>query len=269
MSWGAISTSSIGDAERLGDELREDRLGALPHLGRRGEDPDPAFGGQLERHDRGELDLAGTREAGAVPGEGQADPAGDPRSFGPQRRSRDRARAGTSAAIAPGPLAQALELGRLGRPLEDLLAGHALAQDLAGRGRVAEPVDVPAADLQRREAQPVGDPVEVRLGRELDLRRPEAAEGAVGRRVRARRAGADADVRAAVRAAGVDGAPAQDDRRERAVRAAVHDDLDVLGEEPAVARSRRSGAGRWPGGAWSWPRCPRGGRRSCGPAGSP
>ena len=117
---------------------------------------------------------------------------------------------------------------------EDLLAGHALAQHLAGRGRVAEPVDVPPPDLERRDAELLRDPVEVGLGRELDLRRPEAAERAVRWRVRARRPGADPDVRAAVRAAGVDGAAAQDDRRERAVRPAVHDHLDVLGQDPAV-----------------------------------
>ncbi len=55
----------------------------------------------------------------------------------------------------------------------------------------------------------------------------------------------------AVRAAGVDRPTGQDDRRERAVRAAVHDDLDVLGEEPAVrgharpvAHDRRMALGR-------------------------
>ena len=110
-----------------------------------------------------------------------------------------------------------------------------VAQDLAGRRRVAEPVDVAPADLERGHAERVGDPVELGLGGELGLWRPEAAERAVGRRVRARRPGADPHVRAAVRAAGVDGAARQDDRGERAVRAAVHDDLDVLGDEPAVA----------------------------------
>ena len=38
--------------------------------------------------------------------------------------------------------AQALELARLGGALEDLLAGHAVAQDLAGRRRVTDVVDV-------------------------------------------------------------------------------------------------------------------------------
>ena len=151
-------------------------------------------------------------------------------------RARDRCPSPRAAAARRAVRARRrLELRRLGRPLEDLLAGDAVAQDLAGRGRVAEPVDVAAPDVERRDAELLGDPVEVGLGRELGLRRPEAAERAVGRRVRARRPGPDADVRAAVRAAGVEGAARQDDRRERAVRAAVHDDLDVLGDERAVA----------------------------------
>ncbi len=130
---------------------------------------------------------------------------------------------------------EALELAGLGGALEDLLAGHARAQDLAGRRRVAEHVDVAPPDLERTEPQRVGDPVEVGLGRELGLRRPEAAERAVGRRVGPRRPGADAHVRAAIRPARVDRAARQDDRRQRAVRAAVHHDLDVLGDQPAVA----------------------------------
>ena len=82
----------------------------------------------------------------------------------------------------------------------------------------------------------LGDAVDLHLGRELGLRRAESAERAVGRRVRGHRAAADADVRAAVRAAGVERAARQHDRRQRAVGAAVHDDLDVLRHEPAVAR---------------------------------
>ena len=89
--------------------------------------------------------------------------------------------------------------------------------------------------LERADPERLGDPVEVGLGGELGLRRPEPTECAVRRRVRARRAGADPDVRAAIRAAGVDRAARQDDGRQRAVRAAVHHDLDVLGDEPAVA----------------------------------
>ena len=73
---------------------------------------------------------------------------------------------------------------RLGRALEDLLAGHAVAQDLAGRGRVADAVDVAPADVERRDPELLGDAVEMDLGRELGLRRPESAEGAVGWRVR-------------------------------------------------------------------------------------
>ena len=225
----------IGDAERLADELREDRLGPLAHLGRGGQDADPALGGQLDRGHRGELDLA---RAGEARPRARRGPARCPwrsaprpvRSADPGRVPEPARRSRASAVLRP----QSRELGRLGRSLEDLLAGHAVAQDLAGRGRVAGVVDVAPPDLERREPELLGDPVEVGLGRELGLRRPEPAERAVGRRVGAGRAGPDPDVRAAIRSARVQRATRQDDRRERAVRPAVHDDLDVLGDEPAV-----------------------------------
>ena len=91
--------------------------------------------------------------------------------------------------------AQPFELAGLGRPLQDLLAGHAFAQDLAGRRHVTDPIDVAPADLERAQAEHLGDSVEVGLGGELDLRRPEPAKRAVGRRVGAGGACADPDVR--------------------------------------------------------------------------
>ena len=143
------------------------------------------------------------------------------------------------------------ELRGFGSPLEDLLAGHAVAQDLAGRGRVAGRVDVAPPDVERRDPELLGDPVEVGLGRELGLRRPEPAECAVGRRVRAGGLGPDPHVRAAVRAAGVDRASREDHGRQRAIGAAVHHDLDVLrderavvGDAGAVADDRRVALGR-------------------------
>ena len=114
----------------------------------------------------------------------------------------------------------------------------ALAQDLAGRRDAALAVQPALAQRRRRHAERVGDARDLELGGELGLRRAEAAEGAVGRRVRRHRAAADADVRALVRAARVEDAARQDDRRERAVRAAIHDDLDVLGDEAAVGAAR-------------------------------
>ena len=139
--------------------------------------------------------------------------------------------------------AEPLEVTGLDREPEDLLGGDALAEDLAGRRRVAGLVGVAPPDLGRAEAEPLGDPVQVGLDGELDLGRPEAAEGAVRRGVRAGRPGPDPDVRAAVRAARVECATREHDRRQGAVRAAVHDDLDVLGDERPVGRSRRSGGG--------------------------
>ncbi len=50
----------------------------------------------------------------------------------------------------------------------------------------------------------------------------------------------DVHVRHVVRAAGMDGRPAQDDRRQRAVGAAVEDQVDLLGHDPAVAHGARA-----------------------------
>ena len=80
------------DAERIGDELREDRLRALAHLGRRGQDADAAVIGQLERRDRCELDLAGAGEPCAVPGQRQADAGGHAGPIGPALAHRARLR---------------------------------------------------------------------------------------------------------------------------------------------------------------------------------
>ena len=75
----------------------------------------------------------------------------------------------------------------------------------------------------------------MRLDRELGLRRAEAAERAVGRRVRHRRPAADAHVVAAIGSGGVDHPARQHHRAERAVRAGVHHHVDVHRGEPAVA----------------------------------
>ena len=110
-----------------GDQLREDRLRPLAHLGRRGEDPDPAVGGQLEARDRAHLLLARAREPGAVPREREADPAGGAGA------------GGAGAARGGGLRARPLEPRRLGRPLEHLGARHVDAEDLLRRRHAARP----------------------------------------------------------------------------------------------------------------------------------
>ncbi len=203
-----------------------------------------------------------SREPGAVPAERDPD----------ARASSARSATGSPRRPGLGGVARAdpLELRAPRRPPRARRGAATLSRSTwpVARG-VALAVGVAAADLERRHAQRLGDAVEVGLGGELDLRRAEAAERAVGRRVGHGRARPDPDVRAAVRAAGVDAAARQHHRRERAVRAAVEDELDVLGDERAVARDAGPVADRPPGGASSSRRCPRGGRRSSAPAGRP
>jgi len=62
-----------GHGECLGHQLREDRLGPLPHLGGSGQDLDSPVGLQLDRGDRRELDLARAREPRAMPCERDPD----------------------------------------------------------------------------------------------------------------------------------------------------------------------------------------------------
>ena len=154
VSCGAISTSSTAMPSSAATNCGKDRLRPLPHLGRAGQDPDAALGGELEGGDARELHLAGAREAGAVPGEGHADPGRAPVAAGAERRTRARARSRPGAREPSSRSgSNAFELGRLGGALEHLLGGDALAQDLARRGLVAQPVQVAAADLERAEAE--------------------------------------------------------------------------------------------------------------------
>ena len=201
------------------------------------QDPDAAVRRQLERRDARELDLAAAGEAGAVPGEGEADPRRDAIAAGPQRRPGTCRCRPARSARALGPRPDALELGRLRGALQDLLARR---RSRAGPGRSASSspsrYSVPSADLERRDAERLGDPVTAgppprtrpAARRSRGTRRSAACSCAVAR-------AADPDVRAAIRPAGVERAARQDDRRQRAVRAAVHHDLDVLGHERAVA----------------------------------
>ncbi len=119
---------------------------------------------------------------------------------------------------------------------QHLVGGHAFAQDLAEGGRVALPVGPALAQLRGRDVQLIGDAGHLQLVGEADLRGAEPAEGAVGRRVGGHDAALDMDVGAVIRAARVEHAAREDDGAERAVRAAVHDDLDVLGDEPSIGR---------------------------------
>ena len=86
----------------------------------------------------------------------------------------------------------------------------------------------------------LGGPGDLHLGRELDLRRPEPAERAVGRRVGRHGTRPDPDVRDVVRATRMDRPAREDDRREGRVRAAVHDEVDVLRRDRPVAPDPRA-----------------------------
>ncbi len=225
------------DAELRGDELREDRLGALAHLRDRGEDRGSGRrrSSSTEATD-GQLDLAGAGEPGAVPGEREPDARRRPvrRSGAPRGHDAGAAAAPGSSVVRARTRSNSAASAARSRTS---LAGDALAQDLAGRGRIAEPVDVAAPHLERAQPERLGEPV--RSG--SPPRTPSAAPRSRGTR---RWVACSSRVaRPRIRTFGQRyGPPAwstprrQDDGGERAVGAAVHDDLDVLGDERPVAR---------------------------------
>ena len=156
---------------------------------------------------------------------------------GAQRAGRDGARA---AALRRAPArsrsrtrSKWLAATRL---LEDLLAGDALAQHLAGRGGVVDPVDVAPPQLGRAQVRARSA---IRFScvsaANSVCGAPKPRNAPFGRRVRPRRPARSRTFGQRYGPPAWSSAARQHDGRERAVRAAVHDDLDVLGDEPAVA----------------------------------
>jgi len=96
--------------------------------------------------------------------------------------------------------------------------------------------EVAAAQFVRREADDLGDAVEMALEREDALRRSESAEGAVRRHIGGDGAAANAHVGAVVRTGGVNRAARENDRRKSFVGAAVNGEVDFDREELAIAR---------------------------------
>ena len=137
-----------------------------------------------------------------------------------------------------------------------------LLQRLPGRRRVAEAEEVllAAARAGRCRASARSRSM-CRSMAQIGLRRAEAAEGAVRRRVRRDGERLDRDVLPAVGAAGVEGAAREDDGGERDVGAAVEEDRGSRRREASRRGRSRSRSRRARGGASSWPRRPPGGRR--------
>ena len=102
--------------------------------------------------------------------------------------------------------------GQLERALQDREAVGAIADRLAGGGRLAVSEQIDTPQLDGIDAERPGDHVHMPLARELRLGRPEPAERAERHRVREHGAAGDAHVIAGVRPRGVDDRARQDDR---------------------------------------------------------
>ena len=120
------------------------------------------------------------------------------------------------------------------RPLQDGDTVGAIPDHLARRGALAVADQVPAPELHRVESQRPGDHVHVPLASEERLRGAEPAERAERHRVREHGAPPDPHVLARIRSGGMDEPARQHHGRERPVRAAVEQHLDILGEETPV-----------------------------------
>jgi len=105
---------------------------------------------------------------------------------------------------------------------------------LAVRSELPLLIGVAAAHLQRVQPQGPGDPLQGALDDENPLRRPEAAEGGVGRQVRPAGPAHDAGRRDVVGVVGVEHAPLQDGQRQVHRGAAVGIELHVPGQEAAL-----------------------------------
>ena len=237
----------VPHAEGVGRDLREDGARPLADLGARGEDAHAPVGRPLGADDRREVLLARAGEPGAV--QECREPHAPPHRA---RRARSPRRSGRAWRSTRSPRAR----GRASPPMST-------------SSRTTCPVASVwpwRTKLRRRsssgdEAELRGDLVQVPLEREERLRRTEAAEGAVRGRVGRDGARPDADVVDVVGPGGVDAAAREDDLRQRRVRAAVDDEVDVERDDLARRASRPCGDACARGGAWSSPPCPRRGRR--------
>ena len=225
-----------GHAQRVGGDLREDRVRALADLGARGQHAHATVRRALGADHRGQVLLAGAREAGSVQERREAHAALD--------RAAGRVLDGETCA-ARVPVAR--RESAVEHPAHvDLVAHH-----LTGGERLALADEVATAQLVGRKAEPPRDDVEVPLEREEGLGSAEPAERAVRGRVRRHGPRADAHVIHVVGPCGVDAAAREHHLREGGIGAAVDHEVDVEGdqtplpgEKGAVARPRRVALGR-------------------------
>ena len=223
------------DVELGAGDLLEHRHQALADLGGGGVDlRDPALLGDQEAHagrrvvvePLGEGDvLEADREADAPPGALAVGGVGDAAR---QLAQVDRRAAGQGRQRHGAQLLEQLAHGR--GPVDDLPGGQAHA----GLQGVAQ------AQVHRIDLQGRGEPVHLRLVREGDLHRSEAAHRPAGRVVGVGDDRVDVRVRHVVGAAGEGGRVGHHGRAARRVGAAVQHDAGAHVDQPAVAGRRRA-----------------------------
>ena len=204
-------------AERVGADLRDDGVGALPDVDRALEQREPSVGLQAEPHRRriGERGVAA-----AVPHAGDADAAPQRPCGGGVESSGGRERFAPARA----------------QRLEARLETHAVGEDLAGDRGVARLQRIEDAKLEPVEAEPFGEFVEQLLLCERGLRHAEPAKGAGGNEMGVHRASDGAIVRHAIGARGMHRHAIGDGRTPGGVGAGVEVGREIHRRQPPVAR---------------------------------
>src|SRR5262249_24608611 len=127
-----------------------------------------------------------------------------------------------------------LVVGKFEGAVEQMAKVDFFFDNLIGRGGHAGLEKVALANFDGRNADDLSDSVHVAFHGEECLGSAESAKGAVRRRVRGDGLAANGDIGPVVRATRVDRAARENDRRQRGVRSAVHDDVNFAAKNFSV-----------------------------------
>ena len=212
-------------AERVGADLRDDGVRALADVD-----------GALEQREAARRASRPSRIVEGFDSEVLPQPYHMPATPTPRRSGP------AAAALNASASAQRVAPARAQR-LEARLEAHAVGEHLAGDGRLARLQRVEDAELQRIEAEPLGEFVEQLLLRERALRHAEAAKGAGGHEMGVHRARDGAIVRHAIGAGGVHRHAVGDGRAPGGIGAGVEIGGEIHRRRAARRASRRPSRG--------------------------
>src|SRR5216684_1839860 len=209
----------IVEVQSFCGDLREDRVRALTHFGAAGKHAHLAIVRGLNSDFGSEVFLARAGKARTVEKGGETD-------------------AFLDHCVATF-LLKSLALGVIAAELEGAVQQEVqvdlFTNDLIHGERLTFMNEIAAAQLVGSEADGFSDAVQVAFQSEDALRRAESAKSTVRRRVGSDNPATNAHIRAMIRTRGVNGAARENHRGKRFVSTSVEREVDVHGEEAAVA----------------------------------